>query len=212
MRNAGEWGLVQTAAPTAEPITIDQARAWLRVDGTDEDATITMLLKAARRFVERRTNRALMASSWRMTLDCFPSPLAGYDSQSYEPQLGRITLPRGPVTAVSAVSYVDTAGANQTLAAGTDYLVDLTREPVRIAPAWAKAWPTARTQQAAVTVDFVAGYATAAAVPEDLTLAVRLLVGHWFEHRESVVVGTINTTLQMAFDELVQPWRLWSFT
>ena len=79
-------------------------------------------------------------------------------------------------------------------------------------PAPGNAWPTPRNQNAAVMVDFVAGYANPAAVPAELTLALRLLVGHWYENRQAVNVGVISSTLQIAFDELVQPYRLWSFT
>ncbi len=207
MRDDG-WGLVQTGTPTVEPVSVDQARTWLRIDGNGEDETIGMLIRAARRFIERRTNRALISSTWTLTLDRFPAYCLGDPIAQLAPT---IQLPRGPVTAVNAVKYVDTAGVLQTMAAGTDYLVDLTREPVRIAPAWGKSWPFARLQPAAISVDFTAGYANAADVPEDLTLALRLLVGHWDQHRESVTVGVISSTLQMAFDELTAPWRLWSF-
>lgn len=205
----GQWGLVQTSAPAVEPVSVDQARAWLRVDGTAEDPTIIMLISAARRFIERRTNRALITSGWTFTLDRFPLPQWAADRTYCMPPA--IQLPRGPVKAVNAVKYVDTAGVQQTMTAGTDYTVDLTREPVRIAPAWSKAWPTARNQQAAISVEFTAGYDTPADVPEDLTLALRLLIGHWFEHRENVTVGAISSTLAFAFDELVEPYRLWSF-
>lgn len=208
MRGAGEWGIVQTAAPAVEPVSVEQARKWVRVDGGDEDETILTLIKAARRFIEQRTNRALIDSEWTFTLDRFPLPRFG------DPALcGRaaIEIPKGPVTDIIAVKYVDMAGVQQTLTAGVDYLVDLAREPVRITPAWDKAWPTARLQTAAVTVEFAAGYTDAASVPDDLTLAMRLLIGHWFQNRETVVVGSINSTLEMAFDELVEPHRLWRF-
>lgn len=37
--------------------------------------------------------------------------------------------------------------------------------------------------------------------------AVKLLVGHWYEHREAVVTGTIATELPMAVDMLVGALR-----
>ena len=40
-------GNAQTVAPGGEPITLAEAKTWLRVDGTDEDVLITALIEAA---------------------------------------------------------------------------------------------------------------------------------------------------------------------
>jgi uncharacterized phiE125 gp8 family phage protein len=195
------WGLVQTEAPASEPITIEEARAWLRVDDTAQDALIAALVAAARRMVERRTNRALLASAWQMTIDRFPCG----DARR------AILLPLGPVIAISAITYLDTGGVERTMAPA-DYRYDLSREPAPITTEWGKSWPSARDVIGAIAVDFSAGYADAAAVPQDLKLAMQLLVGHWFENRESVVVGAVSNALQLAFDDLLEPYRIWSFT
>ena len=50
--------LVLTAVPAAEPISLADAKAHLRIDGSDEDALLTALIAAARMFVER-------TSAWR---------------------------------------------------------------------------------------------------------------------------------------------------
>jgi uncharacterized phiE125 gp8 family phage protein len=44
----------------------------------------------------------------------------------------------------------------------------------------------------AVRIDYVAGYATAGAIPADLRAAVKLLVGHLYENREASAPGTLN--------------------
>ncbi len=41
----------------------------------------------------------------------------------------------------------------------------------------------------------------------DLTAAMLLLIGHWYENRESVVVGTITAELPMAVEALIGPYR-----
>ena len=40
-------------APTSEPITLAEAKAQCRVDGTDEDTLITSLIGAARQYTTR---------------------------------------------------------------------------------------------------------------------------------------------------------------
>ena len=47
------------APPAAEPVTLAEARSWLRVDTTDEDGAIASLISAAREIVEMTTRRAL---------------------------------------------------------------------------------------------------------------------------------------------------------
>lgn len=42
---------------------------------------------------------------------------------------------------------------------------------------------------------------------DDITTAMLLLIGHWFENRESVVVGTITSELPMAVQALISPYR-----
>jgi hypothetical protein len=45
-----------SAAPIAEPVTLDQAKQQCRVDGSDDDAVLERLIKAARSHVEKYCN------------------------------------------------------------------------------------------------------------------------------------------------------------
>ena len=58
------------AGPGGEPLTLAEAKAWCRLDTTDEDALLTALIAAARLHVENLTGRALLEQSWRLTLSC----------------------------------------------------------------------------------------------------------------------------------------------
>ena len=40
-----------------------------------------------------------------------------------------------------------------------------------------------------------------------LRLAALLLIGHWYTNREAVVTGTIATTLPLAYESLIHPYR-----
>ncbi len=54
--------------PGEEPLTLADAKAWCRIDATDEDALLTALIAAARLHVEALTGRALITQTWRLVL------------------------------------------------------------------------------------------------------------------------------------------------
>ena len=48
---------------------------------------------------------------------------------------------------------------------------------------------------------------SALVLDDDLTTAMLLLIGHWFENREAVVIGSITAELPMAVEALIGPYR-----
>jgi hypothetical protein len=58
------------APPGEEPVTLAAAKAYCRVDASDEDALFTGLIAAARLEVETETGRALVTQTWRLTVQC----------------------------------------------------------------------------------------------------------------------------------------------
>lgn len=138
-------GLIQTIEPGAEPISLAEAKDHLRLEGyADEDTLVGGIRSAARAYVETFTTRQVVTASWQLTLDWFPSV---------------IELPHPPLQTVTSITYVDTAGDTQTLATSV-YTVDNTGLIGRIYPAYNQSWPSTRSQPNAVTVTYVAGYAT----------------------------------------------------
>src|SRR6266540_3870411 len=59
--------------PLAEPVSLAEAKAHLRIDGASEEALITRLISAARRHVEAATGLALIAQGWSHFLDYWPA-------------------------------------------------------------------------------------------------------------------------------------------
>ena len=102
------------APPMVEPVSLAEAKAWLRVDVNDEDAAILSLISAARALVESATRRALVTQSWRLALDAWPFVGAdgGWSILSTRPNATpyEIQLPLAPVQSVSAVRVYDAAG------------------------------------------------------------------------------------------------------
>ncbi len=178
----------------SDPVSVAEAKAYCRIDGSTEDTFIESLIKAAVQWIENHPfcARALMVQTYRLTLDRFPDA---------------IVLPRPPLVSVSSVKYYDVNGDQQTLA--TDqYQVASQSEPARIVPAPGCTWPSTQDRLEAVEVNYTAGYANAASVPPGLKLAVLLLVSHWYRTREPVNIGTSVTPIALTVESLLsQHWH-----
>ena len=107
---------------------------------------------------------------------------------------------------MTTLEYIDTAGETQTLDSA-NYDVDTDAEPARIKPAYGLSWPSTRDVIQAVILTYKAGYASADDVPEDIKHAIKLLVGHWYVHRESVSSLTLKEMPQAA-KSLLWPGRV----
>ena len=188
------YALTRVTGPAKEPLTLEEAKAHLRVQNAAGDALIGRLIKAARHWAETYTARALITQTWELGLDRFP--------------VGEIEVPRPPLKSVESITYIDSVGGTQVLAAGK-YRVDADSEPGRITPVQGGAWPTTRAVTTAVTVRFTAGYGAAGShVPEDIRQAMLLLVGSFYEHREDIVVGETAVRLPRGAEALLNPYRM----
>jgi uncharacterized phiE125 gp8 family phage protein len=186
--------LVMTTAPAAEPISLAEAKAHLRIDGDDEDALLISLIAAARMFVERALSLALITESWSLYLDGWP-------------RSGTIVLPIQPVQAVTAVRVYDPNDA-ATVVNPAGYAVDVLSEPARLVlSAGAVQLSPARLLNA-FEVAFTAGYGgDATDVPAPIRQALKLLVAHWFERREPVVLGVSLQEVPATVAGLLLPYR-----
>lgn len=156
--------------PAAEPVSLDEAKLHLRVDGTAEDTLITSLIAAARQEIEFETGRALMTQTWDYWLDGWPCG-------------GVLALPLPPLQSVTSIKYFDTANAEATLASSS-YYVDVGSTPGRVVLNYGQAWPATMLRPAnGVCVRFVAGFGNSAAVPAKLTLALKVLLAWLYENR-----------------------------
>ena len=207
--------LILVTGPTVEPVSTAEAKSHLRVDSSDDDTLIAALVTAARQHLDGRDgwlNRALVTQTWDLHLAAFPDATRGNPAAA-------IRVPLPPLQSVTSISYIDAAGATQTLA-GAGYTVSGVGAlgPGAIEPSYGNSWPATRDVPEAVTVRFVAGYASgespedASAVPQPVKQAILLLVGHWYANREAVNVGNIVSELPMAVEALLAPYRVTWFS
>jgi len=165
-------------APDVEPLTLDETKLHLRVDGDDEDTLITGLIQAARMQAETITSRAFITQTWDLFLDAFP---CGSNEV--------LEIPLGQLQSVEYVKYLDTLGVQQTWASG-NYQVDNATEPARLLPVYGVYYPwTSPATLNAVNVRFTCGYGDADNdVPQPIRQAMLLMIGSWYENRESTQV------------------------
>lgn len=199
--------LVLITAPATTPVSLDEAKAHLRVDEDVEDGLITALIEAATGHIDGRMGwlgRCLMPQTWELVLDGFPSNSSG----------SGIRIPLAPLLEVVSVKYYDVDAVLQTLG-NNSYMVDTANEPGWVMPGEA-GWPETMATINAVRVRFRAGYEGAEndsppganGVPAPIKAALKLLIGHWYANREQVVVGTTATDLPWAVNALLTPYRL----
>ena len=181
------------SGPNLEPVTIEEVKAHLRVDGSDEDALLASLVLTSRLHIEAALSIALVAQSWRMVLDVWPKN-------------GIVAMPIAPVMMIEDVRVIAANGDVNTVAADT-YHLDVAGRPRRLMPL-AGAWPSPGRRTAGIEIDLIAGYgATAADVPAPIRQALLLLIAHWYEHRDPFEIGAPQTNVPNAVSRLLGPYR-----
>jgi uncharacterized phiE125 gp8 family phage protein len=146
-----KYSLVVTTEPVAEPVTLAQAAAQVKQEVGVDDTRLTALIKAARTWAENFCRRSFVRRTYELRMDCFPN---------------EILLPRGPVSSVTSVEYINAGGTETTLSA-SDYQTDLYSIPARIVTEYATPWPVTKPGEVnAVIVTYVAGYPPGAGSPD----------------------------------------------
>jgi uncharacterized phiE125 gp8 family phage protein len=180
--------------PAAEPLSLAEAKAYLRVEHDDDDAVITALVAAARGQIEALTRRALLLQSWRLVRDGWPAN-------------GRIALRIGPLRALTAARVFDAAGTAHPIDVG-NFVVDAADNAIA-APCWSLPVPGRRF--AGIELDLELGFgSTAGEVPEPLRQAVRALLAHWYENRDVVTAGASGAALPGSVAAMIASYRMLS--
>jgi len=178
------------AGPALEPVSLAEAKAFLKIDDEAEDGLIATLITAARLHVEGVTGKALMAQTWRVICDRWPEDRT-------------VRLPVRPFRSLAAVTAYDADGVPHDVP-----LAQFLSEPERLLlPADVAGMPALRERQG-IEIDYVAGFGeTAGDVPMDIRQALLTLVAHWHEHRDAVVIAGSGAVVPSGFDQLVAPHR-----
>ena len=157
--------IIQTVSPTSEPITLTEAKEFLRVLDNDSDTLIASLIVAVREHVENVTNRQLEVATFEILADDFICK-----------------LPKNPINSVSKVEYMDADGVYQTLDSLTYYLY----EKNGVGYINYSEIPSYLDHEQAIKITFISGYIE---VPEAIKQYIKVKISTLFENRESYVIG-----------------------
>lgn len=178
------------------PVTLEEAKAHLRVDFTDDDDLIEAMLAAATEYAEKFQGRALLDQTLDVYLDAFP--------------VGAIELPKPPVIEVLGVYYRDGNNDEQEF---TGYELDLASEPARIYVLSGGSWPTPAERLNAVRIRTRNGYLDSSSpqaenVPKKTKAAIKLIIGTLYAQRETMVTGVTVTQIPWSAEHLLRQERI----
>ena len=186
--------LILTSGPAVEPISLEDAKLHSRVDGDSEDLLIGSLLLAARLHIERNLDLALISQSWSLYLDQWP------DAPFVE-------LPLAPLISINAVRLYSATDTFVTLDPAL-FVTDTASRRPRLARRDNQRWPLPGRPIKGIEIAFTAGFgASADDVPMPVRQAVRMLVAHWYEAREPVLLGEKSDPVPSTVSDLIAPYR-----
>lgn len=178
-----------TEAPANEPVILSEAKAWLKVDVTDEDAIINALIVAARRMCEGYAGLSFVTQTREIKLDRFP---CGFPY--------KILIPYGPVQEITSLTYVASDGTTTVLVLDTDYTADLHGYIACVWPLSSiSGWPSTKCIANAVSIEYIAGYQNDDTVielqnriPAEVKQAILMQVATLYENRQDEVAGGLE--------------------
>ncbi len=191
----GDVMYLEIGAPEAEPVTLEEAKRHLRLVDTiatvieaedpeegqaiitshPDDDYIKNLITAAREWGEAFQGKSWIIRTITAYLDEWPAcPL---------------NLAMGPVKEIVAISYITPDGIE----------VDIAPSEYWLSPDGAlcfKRQPAVQLRKKfGVKVVYKTGYGDASVVPMRCKQAMLLMIGHWYENREEVIVGATSTAV-----------------
>lgn len=174
--------------PEKELLTLDEVKEHLRLipgDDSEDEAILTPLITAAREYCENRTGQSFAEQE-----------IEAYPTEARSP----LYLPRAPVISVEEASITyngeetDIPRENFTIGNG-GYCV--------ICPGFT--WQSGGTAK----IRYKAGHKT---TPKLIRQAMLLLIGHWYENRETVSVGAVTAVdVPYAVKVLLNQYKRWWF-
>jgi hypothetical protein len=202
-------------APATEPVTLTEAKSYLRIDTSDEDTILGTFISAATMVIENYTNRKFINQTWDLWLDCFPYSM-NFDAMipegvtdgklsEYLTAKHYIEIPIYPLSSIVHLKTYTDADVATTMTS-TDYIADVSTEPARLSLKNGTTWPTTFLRPVrGIQIQFVAGYgSTAASTPTPIKQAILMLVGQMYSTRGCEDVKINNSMMALISSYVVR--------
>jgi len=185
-----------SSAPALEPVSLTDAKSYMKVDYTDDDTMIEdVLIPAARQMVEKNMNRSLITQT-----------LKAYYSQYTQ----KVMLPYSPIQTVVTVKRID-LNTSTTLTENTDFYVQglddkylLMTSPYNLPQGHS---PNDTLKGSQLQVEYTAGYGGAATdVPGIIREAIFKTIAFNYENRNEDEAGM---DLPKSAVRLINAYRKW---
>jgi uncharacterized phiE125 gp8 family phage protein len=192
----GDHMLRIVTPPAGYPVTLDEAKAQLRISDSSNDVIIQGLIAAATKFCQSLVQRVFVAQTLEWVLPCWREVLA---------------LPIAPVTSdqVAWIKYVDWSAQTQQTLDPAAYVVQPVNGSIRIVPAFGKFWPLvfARSSEP-VVIRFDAGYEDSADLPDNVKPAILLMLRHLYTMGETSLTVMSETVYGVGQTQYAVPANL----
>ncbi len=185
-----------SADAIAEPVSLEQVLAHLRVDSDAGDSAFieSVIIPSARQLAEERSGSAIKPARYRQILSSFPRSARGGFSHAPFSRASKnlpIQFSRGLIESVESVSYIDASGVNRPLDVSKLSIVKSDQANAELSLAAGNEWPQAADVANAVTITYLAGM-----LPEKFASQFPSVI-HWillacgwaYENREMFLTG-----------------------
>ncbi len=188
-----------------EPVTLAEAKSYLRLDGTDSDSLVTHEIAAARQICERITGLRLITQTIEARFDDWPS---GQSStwwsgvkdgvrDDLRPSLPAMPLPVGPIQSLLGIDLIDDDDVTTTVTPTPAYVTSGLM-PLLVLKT-GQSWPTPLRARNGIAVRLVVGFGAAASVPFAIREGILQLVAHRFDNPTSAEIPKGVKTLWSSY-------------
>lgn len=202
---------IELIEPATDYISLARAKQHLRVLHSNDDAYITDLLTGAFSIASKYVGYSLLKSKWQYGFDYLVGQEAITDLKK------GFTIPNGNylrvysrIISIDALKYVDENNDLQSFASG-DWVV----KPVLMSDYGTSIYiennPTSLTDDnIRYIVELTEGFEVAD-FPKSIEIAVLQLVQQYYDNRQAIVVGTIQSAMDYNFEYILDPFRIPNF-
>lgn len=164
------YALRRTVTPASEPLTLAEAKLYLKVEHHEEDSLIEGMITAVRQAAEEYLRKSLITQGWTLTYE------------DYAPSV--TPLPRGPVASITHVKIRDRLG-NVATVSGNYYHLNAARTALHF---------NSVVLGNEVEIAYTAGYGGAGDVPQPIRQGMLRHLAALYDNRTGGVSLPSGTT------------------